>query len=46
LATSARYRWDIVRALPPMARTKDRAEAERWLRAIRDERAGAVSAPH
>lgn len=41
LATSVRYRWDIVRALPPMQRTKDRREAERWLRAIRDERAGA-----
>ena len=28
LATSARYRWEIVRALPPMRRTRDRAEAE------------------
>jgi ATP-dependent DNA helicase DinG len=41
LATSVRYRWDIIRALPPMRRTKDRAEAERWLREIRDERASA-----
>jgi ATP-dependent DNA helicase DinG len=44
LATNARYRWDIVRALPPMGRTKDRAEAERWLRAIRDGRAEAEAA--
>jgi ATP-dependent DNA helicase DinG len=38
LATSVRYRWDIIRALPPMRRTKDRAEAERFLRDIRDSR--------
>jgi ATP-dependent DNA helicase DinG len=30
----ARYRWDLVRALPPMRRTKDRAEAESFLREI------------
>lgn len=30
----ARYRWDLVRALPPMRRTKDRAEAEAFLREI------------
>jgi ATP-dependent DNA helicase DinG len=30
----ATYRWDIVNALPPMRRTKDRAEAERFLRSI------------
>jgi ATP-dependent DNA helicase DinG len=30
----ARYRWDIVRALPPMRRTRDRAEVEEFLRAI------------
>jgi len=34
LATNARYRWDIVRALPPMRRTRDRAEAESFLAAI------------
>jgi ATP-dependent DNA helicase DinG len=34
LATNARYRWDIVRALPPMRRTRDRAEAEAFLREI------------
>jgi ATP-dependent DNA helicase DinG len=30
----ATYRWDIVNALPPMRRTKDRAEAERFLRSM------------
>ena len=34
LATNARYRWDIVRALPPMRRTRDRAEAEAFLTRI------------
>lgn len=34
LATNARYRWDVVNALPPMPRTKDRAEAEAFLRAL------------
>ena len=33
LAT-ARYRWDIVRALPPMRRTRHRAEAEEFLRRL------------
>jgi ATP-dependent DNA helicase DinG len=33
LATAS-YRWDLVRALPPMRRTKVRAEAEELLRAI------------
>jgi ATP-dependent DNA helicase DinG len=42
LATNVRYRWDIVKALPPMTRTKDRAEAERWLRRIRDERSAST----
>jgi ATP-dependent DNA helicase DinG len=36
LATAARYRWEIVNALPPMRRTKDRAEVEAFLNAIRD----------
>jgi ATP-dependent DNA helicase DinG len=36
LATNTRYRWDIVNALPPMRRTRDRAEAEAFLAAIRD----------
>jgi ATP-dependent DNA helicase DinG len=33
LATAG-YRWDIVRALPPMRRTRHRAEAEAFLRDI------------
>ncbi|MBK5223056.1 MAG: ATP-dependent DNA helicase [Acidimicrobiia bacterium] len=36
LATASRYRWEIIRALPPMTRTKDRCEVERFLRAVRD----------
>jgi ATP-dependent DNA helicase DinG len=35
LATNARYRWDIVNALPPMRRTRDRTEAEAFLRSLR-----------
>lgn len=31
---AARYRWDIVGALPPMRRTRDRAEVERFLAEI------------
>jgi ATP-dependent DNA helicase DinG len=31
---TARYRWDIVRALPPMRRTRDRAEVEAFLHQI------------
>jgi ATP-dependent DNA helicase DinG len=30
----AGYRWDVVRALPPMRRSKDRAEVEAFLREI------------
>jgi ATP-dependent DNA helicase DinG len=33
---TANYRWDIVRALPAMRRTRHRADAEEFLRAIRD----------
>ena len=33
---SAGYRWEVVRALPPMRRTKDPAEARAALEAIRD----------
>ena len=36
LANSASYRWEIVSALPPMRRTRDLADAETLLRAIRD----------
>ncbi len=32
----AGYRWDIVRALPPMRRTRHRAEAEAFLRSLRE----------
>jgi len=31
---TARYRWDIIKALPPMRRTRDRAEVEAFLREI------------
>ncbi len=30
----ANYRWDIVRALPPMKRTRHRSEVENFLRRI------------
>ncbi len=33
---SARYRWDIIKALPPMKRTRERAEVEAFLRNLRD----------
>ncbi|HVB00627.1 MAG TPA: ATP-dependent DNA helicase [Acidimicrobiales bacterium] len=43
LATAS-YRWELIRALPPMRRTRDRAEAEAFLREIdslaRSEKAG------
>jgi ATP-dependent DNA helicase DinG len=38
LATNASYRWDIVNALPPMRRTRSRAEVEDFLRDLRDPR--------
>jgi len=31
---TANYRWDIVNALPPMRRTRDRADVEAFLRSI------------
>ena len=34
LAKQASYRWQIIEALPPMRRTRDRAEVERSLRDI------------
>lgn len=34
---TARYRWDIISALPPMRRTRERAEAEALLRTIANE---------
>ena len=36
LAT-ARYRWEVVNALPPMRRTRERADVEAFLREIRDQ---------
>jgi ATP-dependent DNA helicase DinG len=30
----ARYRWDIIKALPPMKRTRHRSEVEDFLAAI------------
>ena len=35
LANSRSYRWQLLEALPPMRRTKDRSEAERLLQALR-----------
>ena len=35
MATNARYRWDVINALPPMPRTKVRSEAEEFLRSLR-----------
>lgn len=42
----AGYRWDIVTALPPMQRTRQRADAEAFLRAIRDDAAAATVDGH
>jgi ATP-dependent DNA helicase DinG len=36
LAT-ARYRWEVVNALPPMRRTRERSEVEAFLRDLRDQ---------
>ncbi len=35
LATNKSYRWDFVNALPPMRRTRERSEAEKFLRQLR-----------
>ena len=37
LATSRSYRWELINSLPPMRRTKERAEAEALLRELRDD---------
>ena len=34
LATTKSYRWELIRALPPFARTKDRAEVHDFLRRL------------
>ncbi|MGI9606465.1 MAG: ATP-dependent DNA helicase [Acidimicrobiales bacterium] len=36
LATSKSYRWDLIKALPPLRRTKDRDEAIDFLKVLRD----------
>ena len=36
LATSKSYRWDLIRALPPLRRTRDRDEVLDYLRHLRD----------
>ena len=37
---TAGYRWDLVNALPPMRRTRQRADAEEFLASLRDAAAG------
>ncbi len=37
LATARSYRWDLINALPPMTRTKERADATSLLQQLRDE---------
>ncbi|CAN5879484.1 ATP-dependent helicase DinG [soil metagenome] len=37
LATAKRYRWDLLAALPPLPRTKDRGEVEAFLRTVTTE---------
>ena len=34
LASAKRYRWDLISALPPFRRTRDRAEVEAFLREL------------
>jgi ATP-dependent DNA helicase DinG len=36
LSTSRSYRWDLIKALPPLRRTKDRDETIEFLKTIRD----------
>ena len=38
LATAKSYRWELIRALPPLKRTRDRAEAEDFLSEITADR--------
>jgi len=44
LASAKSYRWDLIKALPPLPRTKDRGEAEAFLRDIRDARSERLDA--
>jgi ATP-dependent DNA helicase DinG len=39
---TANYRWDIVKALPPMKRTRERADVEAFLTDIRDQQPDGV----
>lgn len=45
LATSKTYRWELINALPPLKRTKDRAEAAAFLAAIDAEATGTTPNP-
>jgi len=42
---TATYRWDIVKALPPMKRTRHRAEAEAFLRELTADATGSSPRP-
>ncbi len=37
LATARSYRWELINALPPMTRTKDRDDVVRFLQELRDD---------
>ena len=36
LATKKSYRWELINALPPLKRTKDRDEVVEFLKTLRD----------
>lgn len=40
LATARSYRWELINALPPMTRTKDRNDVTRFLQELRDDDVG------
>ena len=40
LATARSYRWELINALPPMTRTKDRNDVTRFLQELRDDEVG------
>ena len=40
LATARSYRWELINALPPMTRTKDRDDVTRFLQELRDDEVG------
>ena len=37
LATARSYRWELINALPPMTRTKERDDVVRFLQQLRDD---------